>query len=484
VKMKYGWMLAGALLATACGGAVDGDVTQAETAAQVESALTIPTYGSLGAMAGTMEGAPIVVSNNPESVSREGLLLAMEQMSPADANTVRRVLSSVNLDSVGCPSGGLKEFAFYMHHLNQLGAGARYYVFVEPAVPGTTVTFNAYGSAITQLDTGALDPGNSPSYFVSLANVLGSHPAGVGTAYGSGFINLSGQTITSEYGLVNLAANAGTSVDARIKVRSTNNTCMKVRVVAASATNASLALAYSLGKRAYAWGNIPTTSSTVGGAPCTDANSIGWGRPAGTYKYERWNASFATQTLTVANSVRGWKLLAAPTNREYIDSTGVSRCEPSTSDISPSSNAQRAPALGYYSTNTSGQTEGRDSDPNSTANYGAEYKLRYPVTNSTGQCVEAKLLLTSYPGSNLCSAATTALTRHYDGAAKITQNGVVQPITRLFTKCPVGPVTTTIASKQLTANETVTWDVQFFVPGLISIPAGVLLTSCPCGQTC
>ncbi|HZI04850.1 MAG TPA: hypothetical protein VEZ71_12545, partial [Archangium sp.] len=61
MKMKYGWMLAGALLTTACGGAVEGDVTQAETPAQVESALTIPAYGTLGAMAGTMEGAPIVV---------------------------------------------------------------------------------------------------------------------------------------------------------------------------------------------------------------------------------------------------------------------------------------------------------------------------------------------------------------------------------------------------------------------------------------
>jgi hypothetical protein len=476
-------MFAGAL-AAACGGTMDAEAPHAEPVAQVESALTIPAYGALAAMAGTMDGAPIVTSNNPESVSREGLLLAMDQMTPADVNTVRRVLSSVSLDSVGCPSGGLKEFAFYMHHLNQLGANARYYVFVEPAVAGQAVTFNAYGSAITQLDTGPLDPGNSPSYYVSLAAVTGALPAGVGTAGGSRFINLVNQSITSQFALVNLGANAGTSVDARIKVRSTNNTCMKVRVVAASSVNATTSLAYTLSKRAYAWGNIPTTASTVGGAPCTDSQSIGWGRPAGTYKFERWNGTFATQTLTVANSVRGWKLLAAPTNREYIDSTGVSRCEPSTSDISPSSNAQRAPALSYYYTNTSGQTEGRDSDPNSTANYGAEYRLRYPVTNNTGQCVNARLLLTSYPAGNLCSAATAALTRHYDGAARVTQNGTLLPATRLFTKCPVGPTSTTIVSKQLVAGETVTWDVQFFVPGLISIPAGVLLASCPCGQTC
>jgi hypothetical protein len=479
-------MFAGALVA-ACGGGSAEDAQSPEAAepvAQVESALTIPTYASLGAMAGTMDGAPIVVSNNPESVSREGLLLAMDQMTPADVNTVRRVLNNAIQDSVLCPSGGLREFAFYMHHLNQLGANARYYVFLEPATAGQTVTFNAFGSAITQVDTGPLDPGVSPSYYVSLAAVTGTLPAGVGTAGGSRFINLTNQSMTGPFALVNLGANAGSSVDARIKIRSTNNTCMKVRVVAASAANATVTLANTLGRRAYAWGNVPTTASTVGGAPCTDAASIGWGRPAGTYRFERWTGNFATQTLTVANSVRGWRLLAAPTNREVVDSTGTVQCVPSTNDVSPSSNAQRAPGISYYFTNTSGQTEGRDSDPNSTANYGAEYRLRYPVTNSTGQCVNARLVLTSYPATRLCSEATTALTRHYDGAARVTQNGTLLAPTRLFTRCPAGPTSTTIVSKQLVAGETVTWDVQFFVPGLISIPAGILLASCPCGQTC
>ncbi|HEX5754509.1 MAG TPA: hypothetical protein VFZ09_50460 [Archangium sp.] len=41
--------------------------------------------------------------------------------------------------------------------------------------------------------------------------------------------------------------------------------------MAASSANATLALSYAPSKRAHDWGNIPTTSSTVGGAPCTDA---------------------------------------------------------------------------------------------------------------------------------------------------------------------------------------------------------------------
>ena len=74
------------------------------------------TWSQLNALPGTMEGMPLVNSNNPESVSREGLLLASEPMVSADAGKVTRTLSTGTLATV-CSSGGMREFAFYMHHL-------------------------------------------------------------------------------------------------------------------------------------------------------------------------------------------------------------------------------------------------------------------------------------------------------------------------------------------------------------------------------
>lgn len=430
--------------------------------------------GELGILPGTMEGAPLITSNNPESVNREGLLMSTTQLVPTAANLVRRTLSSVSLDA-RCPDGSLKEFAFYMHHLNQLGRGARYYVLVEPPA-GTSATFNAYGAAVTQLDTGSLDPGRSPSYHVSRAVVAGALPSGFSTRHGSQFVNVSGTSIRGPHALISLSADPSTSVDARVEVRATSG-CLVVRVVAATAANGSVARADALGKRAFAWGNVPSTASTSGGAPCTDASSIGWGRPAGTYRHERWAGAFSTVSITSASSVNGWKLLAAPANREV---NGV--CEPGAPDPSPSSNAQRSPALSHYRTNTSGQTEGRDSDPFSTGNYGAEYTLAVPVRNTTAQCVTARLVIASYPGGRRCSEVPIASskTRHYDGAARVTQDGTQLAPVRLFTKCPDGNRSSTVATKRLQAGQTVNWNLKFFVPGLISIPQGLLLVTDPC----
>lgn len=471
-KSQWSWFAA-AMLA-GCGVAQEEEQVQAadDVAQQsIQELASMPAYSNLSPLFGTMQGSPIVVSNNPENVNREGLLLATEQFTPVNLSTVRRTLSGTNLDSL-CPQGSMREFSFYMHHLNDLGAGARYYVFLEPAVAGTAVQFNAFGAAITQMDTGSLNPGVGPSYAVSLALLTGTLPSWVTQTNGSRFVNVAGATVTSRYTLVNLAATTGSSVDARIKVRSTNGQCLRVRVVAAGPANASEQLASDLGRRQFAWGNTA--------APCV-ATSSAWGRPAGTYRFDQWVGS-TNVAITTASSTQGWRFLAAPANVE----SGTSCTPPSGSAPAPSGDNQRAPALGYYSTNTSGATEGRDSDPFSTANYGAEYRMTYRVTNNSGQCVNARLLMTSYPGTRRCQdvALADSKSRHYDGAARVTQSGVALAPVRLFTKCPDGALASTIVSRQLIAGETVTWDVQLFIPGLISIPGAVLLNTCPCGQTC
>jgi Protein of unknown function (DUF3370) len=476
------------------------------------------TYSQLNPLPGTMEGMPLVNSNNPESVSREGLLLASEPMVSADPGKISRTLSTGTLDTV-CSSGGMREFAFYMHHLLAAPSGTdaqvdRVYLLIEPA--GASATFNAYGAAISQRDItvpagqSTLDPGKSPSYSVSLASLTGTLPSWVtSSANGSAFINISGQAITGVFPLAVLRGTQGASLDARIKIRATSG-CVKVRVVAASANNNTLALADNLGKRLYAWGNVASTYNAsgqqlvFGGAPCSSRqpqnangsyNWIGWGRSAGVYRYERW-AGTNNVSLTGTSQNFGFKFLAAPSNLINTTSTSTATptgaCNPTTADPSPSSNAQRSPALRSYTTNTSNATGGRDSDPWTTANYGAEYLMTHRVSNNSGACITARLQITMYPAQQQCATYSAgAATRHWDGAFKVTQNGVLLPIVRNYVKCNDSPGSTnpnipatrvpvsTIASKVMTPGEQVTWLVQGFVPGLISAPGAFLVNSAP-----
>lgn len=203
----------------------------AATTVLVAATAHAQAWSQLNALPGTMEGLRLVNSNNPESVSREGLLLASEPMVSADPGKVSRTLSTGTLDTV-CSSGGMRELAFYMHHLLAAPSGGdaqveRVYVLIEPA--GASAIFNAYGAAISQRDITVpvgqttLDPGRSPSYSVSLASLTGTLPSWVtSSANGSTFINVNGQAITGTYALASLRATQGVSVDARIKVRATS----------------------------------------------------------------------------------------------------------------------------------------------------------------------------------------------------------------------------------------------------------------------
>jgi hypothetical protein len=434
-----------------------------------------PPYSSLATLPGNMEGALLISSNNPESVSRQGLVLSTDQMTPAPNDPQHRYLNNTNYGQ-GCPAGTLKEFAFYMHHLNQLGAGARYYVLIEPGVANTSVTFNAYGAAISQKDTaGSLDPGMSPSYKVGKSLILGRLAEGVTTLAGSGFVNLQSKVINTPYPLVNLQANQSSSLDARIKVRALS--CVRVKVVATNAANGALANAVTLSNSYYAWGNVATTAATEGGAPCTNSTSNGWGRSAGVYEFERW-AGIMNVSINSPDSTQGWKYLAAPTNRE-VDGA----CIMSPQTTTPSGDSQRSLAKGYYFRNLASDTEGRDSDPWSSGNYGVEYKLGFNVENKSGRCVTAKLQLRSFPGTRACNTNPPEYqrTRNYDGAFRVTQNGIAQaaPV-RAAVRCPAGnglPDVASIATKILRAGEVVRWDIQTFVPGLISLPAAFLIES-------
>jgi len=426
----------------------------------------LPDYGALAPLFGSPGGAPMVVSNNPEGVNRAGLILATDAMNPADPNTVTRRLTGGTLDS-SCPSGSMREFAFYMHHFSNLGT-ARFYVFVEPARPGTPARINAYGAAVSQNDTGSLGPGLSPSYAVSYGAAVGQLPGHVGSGAGSKMIREFGVDIAGPTPLVNLVANQGGSVDARFVVRSLNGECVRVRVAAAPASTATSSSTYELSKRAYAWGNVNT------GYPCWSGGQ-GWGRPHGIYRSSIWSGSLDVP-LTGPGSVNGWRFLAAPGYREQGGA-----CAPVSGEPLGTGNNQRTPALRYYSSNTSGATGGRDSDPNSTANYGVEYDLQLRLSNRSGQCLSAKLRVTNYPGGLRCNTTGNA-SRHWDSVFRVDLPGETR-YSRVFTKCP-SDVRGTIASVDVPANSDVPVNIKTFVPGLISAPGGILLDTCPCGQTC
>jgi hypothetical protein len=496
------------------------------------------TYSQLSPLPGGMQGAPILVSNNPESVNRAGLLLGMDPMNSVDAGKVTRRLTGAALLDSGCPSGGMREFSVYMHHIfgDPTGTDARVdriFLVLEPV--GGSATYSAFGAAISQrdiLESAALtlDPGRSPSYSVSRVLVTGAMPSWVGSANGSKIINVPASapvTINGPTEIFQLRSGtvpSGASLDARISFKASSG-CLRARLVAAPSTITTATAANDLGKSLYAWGNVPTTynsngtSNVFGGTPCTDRQSLnsdgthnwsGWGRPSGIYASNKW-AGTVPVSFTATGQTFGYRYLAAPSNLLKATSTtpvtmpsGV--CDPSPgSASSPSGDAQRPLALRYYSSNSSlyetGRPADRDSDKFSTANYGAEYNVTYSVTNNSSSCMKAQLVFTAYPGTQACAAyAGSPKTRHYDGDFKITTNGVPgASVQRAYIKCntslsptqgadttrgiPADRVTEAVLAEQVlgtsTTNRSVTWSAQNFVPGLIAIPEAMLVRSVP-----
>jgi hypothetical protein len=508
--------------------------------AALASHVQAQTYQQLNPLPGGMTGAPILVSNNPESVSRAGLLLGMEAMTSANSGMVTRRLTGVPTLDSGCPSGGMREFSFYMHHIFGDPTGTdprvdRIFLVLEPV--GASATFSAFGVAISQRDIIAtapgttLDPGRSPSYSVSRVLLTGTMPTWVGTANGSKIINIPASnptTINSPTEVFQLRANptpSGASLDARISFRASSG-CLRARLVAAPSTITTAIDANNLGKTQYAWGNVQSTykadgtTNIAGGTPCTGRQSqiagtsnfnwSGWGRPAGIYQFNKWNGTVPV-TFTATGQVFGYRYMAAPANLLIAPSTspvtmpsGV--CDPSPgSASSPSGDAQRPVALRYYSSNTAtyapGRPADRDSDKFSTANYGAEYNVTYNVTNSSTSCMKAQLVFAGYPGTQSCpNYVGEAKTRHFDGDFKITTAGVAgSSIVRAYIKCntsttvtqgndkswgiPAGLVTEQVLAERVlgttASNNSVTWSAQNFIPGLIAIPGGMLVRSVP-----
>ncbi len=443
-----------------------------------------PAWAKLEPLFGGLTGSPIIVSNNPEGPSGEGLLFATEQNPlPKDkAGKFQRRLSNVNYVS-GLPPGTLRTFTFYMHHLNQLKAQARVHVLVE-AAGAKAAQVNAWGPAVSQVDTGTLAPGQSPSYRVSQALVGGGLP--VGDSAGSGIVSWQGKKIEpGKYAvLASLGAGAGHSVDARIKVSSANGVPLKVRVVITKDRTA--AEAYALSKAQFATGNIQ--------CPCC-RTAAAWGTPTGVYQYDTWQGSVDISVKQPA-MVRGWRFDTAPGNvltsgkmcKPDGSSVTVYNCVPAGNVAAGHGNNQRPSALGFYSWNNLGSfrlggklilSDHRDSDAYSTAMYGGEYNLTFRVRNDSASCVDARLRFASYPGMRHPNQVKEGPSRLWDGAFSVEADDEPKKVVRVFTKHDIS-MYAPIASKKLKPGESVRWVLRTFVPGLISAPGAILFSTSPC----
>ncbi|MBK8259323.1 MAG: hypothetical protein IPK82_42550 [Polyangiaceae bacterium] len=447
------------------------------------TAAEAPTWAKLDPLFGGLTGSPIIVSNNPEGPSGEGLLFSTEQNPlPKDkAGKFQRRLSNVNYVS-GLPPGTLRTFTFYMHHLNQLKTQARVHVFVE-AAGANAAQVNALGVAVSQMDTGTLAPGQSPSYRVSEALLGGG--LSVGDGAGSQIVSWQGKTIEGgKYAvLANLSAGAGHSVDARIKVSSTNGVPLKVRVVVTK--NKSAAEAYALSKVQFATGNIQ--------CPCC-RTAAAWGTPTGVYQYDSWHGTLDV-SVKQPTMIRGWRFDTAPGNK--IEKRQVVKkeicvyedfCVPADGTPLGHGNNQRPAALGYYSWNNLSSfrlggklinSNHRDSDAFSTAMYGGEYLLTFRVRNDSASCVNARLRFASYPGTKHPKDVKEGPSRLWDGAFSVQINQDPKKIVRVFTK-HTGPMYVDLGSKKLKPGESATIQIRTFVPGLISAPGALLLSTSPC----
>lgn len=432
----------------------------------------VPEWAQLAPMFGGMSGSPIIVSNNPESVGRPGLLFGTEDLHIKDGGTFQRKLSSTNFQE-GCPPGTLREFTFYMHHMNIMHARGGFYLFVTPV--GAAAKVNAWGAAVSQRDTGSLDPQHSPSFRVSEALIKGTVAVGGGSG-GSGMINLSNHVVPQDkpFAIFHLQADADTgnkSCDARIKIRS--DTPLKVKVVASTVNDE--AAAYALATQQYAHGNVT--------CPCCRSDS-GWGVPTGVYSHDTWEGAISL-ALDRVGMVQGWRFDTAPGNHLVGH-----ECVPTSSAAPGTGNNQRAAALGYYNWNNTPRFIGngrnvvsnnRDSDPFSTASYGGEYKLEWVLKNTSSACLNFKLTFVSYPGTNHPSKAKPTATRFWDGVFSVQKDQEAKTPVNVFTK--VGAMSKQLISANIQPGDTMKISIRTFVPGLISIPAAIILTSETCQRT-
>lgn len=473
--------------------------------AQATPLRSFPEYPQLEPLFGGFNRTPIMVSNNPESLSRLGLLCASEPVRPSRAGLYARTL-------VGTPPS-LTRFSFYMHHIVKGDLrDVRFMLLIMSARAGVEAEFNAYGAAVSLGSSWNI--GETPSFRVEQACLTGR-------LWREGareqFIKIAGWRVGSDapIAVFNLHAGQGFSADARVHIASTNGVPLRARVVAAPGS-ADAAEAWAFAEQQYAYGNIQ--------CPCCRGANVrgtrggnGWGTPCGIYQSDKWSGITVT-SVSVPRTIRGWKFLAAPGNTydepsapRNVDASGnlagppFGRCRPS-SNLPVGGDNQRPAAIAYYASSPNVDPnarhsqngfpcEGRDSDAFSTSCYGGEFDLSWRVRNDTGGCVHVRLTFASYPGTNPPWKPWSATTRAWDGMMAFYLKDPIRSIgqdaetlegwrlyngqyTHVINK--PGSLAFELGGFRLQVGETKDMRLRLMVPGLVVAPHGFVLHTQPC----
>jgi len=472
-----------------------------------------PEYAALAPLFGGFSGPPIVLSNNPESLSRHGLLCGTEPMTPKKGGMYSRTL-------VVSGSTALTAASFYMHHIVKGNLNAtQFLLLVKPHGNEERVEFNAWGAAVTLGNQWSM--GQTPSFRAQQAVVTGALWQRNAQSL---MINHRGAaaTRTSPYAIFSLPANQGFSADARVHIVSTNQKPFQLRAVAAPGGSDS-DQAWAFADQQYAYGNIQ--------CPCCRGEIVkdkkkmlpedgvfggyGWGTPAGVYAHDRWTGETSV-TLEQASSSQGWKFLAAPSNR-YAEpgtprnvrrengrvrllGTPFGTCAPGSSDAVGTGTNQRPAAIAFYekSPNVDPNSrhsenaypcEMRDSDPFSTSCYGGELELVWHLSNKAPSCVSVRLVFASYIGGrHPRNAAVGADKRGWDGMMSVSLKDpssaewVLADRKHTYVLTRGGQLVQQLVAFRLEKDAAKDIKVRTFVPGLIILPHGFILKTEPCAR--
>ncbi|MFI6132905.1 DUF3370 family protein [Micromonospora sp. NPDC051141] len=366
---------------------------------------------------GGLSGAPVVVSNNPETVTGNGWLM-LHSRATGRGGRAYPVTGDVPL---------------YLYHQN--GTGTTRYLHVLISNPGSTaIQVSGVGSMYTN-DQVPLDPdpaarcGGGPSYRVARdwldierdwqsprANVrFGILTVGPGKAV---------QAVVARMNPANL-------IDGRIRVTVVGGSAYLYTVMTSDGS-ATTAINYSQSNTSAAPGNIQPEVPSVGEP----------GRMAGVYANSVWSTGSATQvTVPAAPAYLGYGLDTIRYNRVDLD--------------------QSAAGVAYLS----------DSATRSYGNYGFRYRVGLAFSNPSSVTRTVRLSF----GHGFAGSADNGETT-WNGPVQVTDHlGTRTDILCTRPTAPRDPTALGTWTLAPAATETVT--IELFIPGLIYSQAQLILES-------
>ncbi|MEM9071185.1 MAG: DUF3370 family protein, partial [Myxococcota bacterium] len=334
-------------------------------------------------------GGPVLVSNNPEVFTGPGLFYGNARPSPTRGGT-------------SAPLEG--EFGVYLHHLNRSGSAK--YVWLLVTNPNeASVRLEATGSAYTQTETGGLAIGRSPDYRVSEDFLLGTPRTRVNTSVAS----------FRPFAVWRARVENGAEVDGRFALESDRP--VYVYVLATDTDDLNEAVRQSTRE---ARGDI-----RVSGNPPPP-----FGREAGVYANDTWDASFS---------------VAIPDRSAHVGFMV------NTATGAGFSQVQAFEAIAHYD----------DSAREAVGMYGNVYDFQVElIGGSTSRRVRLRFW----------SLATASISRYWDGVGTV--DG-----TPIHVRHVPGSQNTVLADVRLGAGERRVVRFRAMVPGLASIPQALTVES-------